>query len=144
MRREKMLIRLNRNWTSDDCTIGEMLVDDKHECYILEDTVREVEGQPVESWKVPGKTAIPRGEYIIKRTMSARFGRVLPLLLEVPGYAGVRIHPGNTAADTEGCLLPGIVKDGKAVLNSRAAFAALDAKIMEAEKKGEEVKITIV
>lgn len=74
-------------------------------CYTLEDAVREVPGQPVAAWKVRGRTAIPYGSYGLVVTMSARFGKPLPLLVDVPGFAGVRIHGGNTAADTEGCIL---------------------------------------
>lgn len=74
-------------------------------CWTLEDVVREAPGKPVEAWKVNGQTAIPRGAYAVRVTRSARFGVDLPLLLDVPGFAGIRIHGGNTAADTEGCIL---------------------------------------
>lgn len=74
-------------------------------CWTLEDAVREVPGQPVAAWKVRGRTAISCGSYGVVVTMSKRFGKLLPLLVDVPGFAGVRIHGGNTAADTEGCIL---------------------------------------
>jgi hypothetical protein len=74
-------------------------------CWTLEDPEREVEGQPVEMWKIKGKTAIARGVYQVAITMSQRFKRLLPILKLVFGFEGVRIHGGNTAADTEGCIL---------------------------------------
>lgn len=74
-------------------------------CWTLEDVVREVDGMPVGRWKIHGKTAIPVGTYPVSVTLSNRFKRPLPLLEGVPSFAGVRIHGGNTAADTEGCIL---------------------------------------
>lgn len=74
-------------------------------CWTLEDVVREIPGQPVTAWKIKGRTAIPRGTYPMCVTRSNRFGVDLPLLLDVPGFDGIRIHGGNTAADTEGCIL---------------------------------------
>ena len=57
---------------------------------------------------------------------------MLPLLLDVPAYEGIRIHPGNTDADTEGCLLPGKTKSADMVASSRLAFTALFEKIKAA------------
>lgn len=74
-------------------------------CYTLEDVAREVEGQPVEIWKRYGETAIPYGVYKVTLGMSQRFGKLLPRILDVPGFDGVLIHGGNTAADTHGCIL---------------------------------------
>ena len=74
-------------------------------CWTLEDVVREIPGQPVTAWKIKRETAIPRGAYPIRVTYSNRFKTALPLLLDVPGFEGIRIHGGNTKADTEGCIL---------------------------------------
>lgn len=80
-------------------------------CWSLEDPVREIAGQPVASWKIPGKTALPRGTYRVIVTRSARFSRkaghdvFLPLILDAPGFVGGRLHGGNDADDTEGCPL---------------------------------------
>jgi hypothetical protein len=92
--------------------------------HALEDRYR-----PAPEAKVPGATCIPLGRYEVRITHSPKFDRDLPLLIGVPGFEGVRIHPGNTAADTEGCLLPGRVRHGEAVQESRAAFVDLFAKL---------------
>ena len=122
-----MELLLKRTWFTPLSTIGELFVDGAFECFILED--REREGQP----KVPGVTAIPRGRYEVRITPSPRFKRDLPLLIDVPGYSGVRIHPGNVPADTEGCLLPGRVRVQDKVLESRVAFDVLFAKLQLAK-----------
>lgn len=139
-----MQIRLERTQFSADVTLGRLLVDGKFECWVCEDAVREIDGKPVAEWKVPGKTAIPFGMYDIVITMSNRFKVRLPLLQAVPGFEGIRIHPGNTAADTEGCLLPGLDRLGKGVGRSRLAFDALFAKIDAALTAGERVLIHVV
>lgn len=126
-----------------DCTIGELFIDSIPECFSLEDKVREIEGQPVEAWKVKGQTAIPVGTYPVTITYSNRFKRDLPLVGQVPGFEGIRIHPGNTAEDTEGCLLVGRTKTDKAVGESRAAFNQLFDKIKSALDSGDTVSIEI-
>lgn len=106
-----LVFRLSRQPSSSECTIGDMWASEDGEttwarlCWSLEDVVREVPGQPVASWKIHGKTAIPRGRYRVIVDHSEHFGKDLPHLLDVPGFDGVRIHGGNTAADTEGCVL---------------------------------------
>jgi hypothetical protein len=127
-----MRLKLQRMSCGPVCTIGTLYVDGKQECFTLEDVRREKKGEPVSQWKIPGKTAIPEGVYGLIVTPSNRFKRDLPLLLNVPGFEGVRIHPGNTAADTEGCILVGKAKSGDSVLESRRAFDQLFTKIREA------------
>lgn len=138
-----MKLHLVRKKFTNKSTIGELLVDGRFECYILEDPVREVPGVPVEQWKVHGNTAIPVGTYSVIVNVSTRFKKLLPLLLNVPGYAGVRIHPGNFPEDTEGCLLPGVVQSYNKVLNSRKAFDPLFNKILNARNSNLPVTITI-
>jgi uncharacterized protein DUF5675 len=99
-------------------TIGQLMIGARFQCYTLEDAVRE-------GPKIPGQTAIPFGRYQIVLTPSQRFGRVLPLLLDVPHFTGIRIHAGNTAADTEGCILVGAERTADTVLNSRVALEDL-------------------
>lgn len=132
-----MDLKLIRNKSNDSCTIGKLYVNGAYECYILEDIEREC--------KVPGKTAIPAGRYRVAITMSPRFKKPLPLLYDVPNYAGVRIHPGNDADDTEGCLLPGQTNPTPyTVGNSGKAFDALMAKLRVAEALGESIYIEII
>lgn len=106
-----LAFRLVREEFTTESTVGKLYfrLSDRDSwtwlCWTLEDVVREVPGQPVASWKIKGRTAIPRGTYPIRVTRSNRFGVDLPLLLDVPGFEGIRIHGGNTAADTEGCIL---------------------------------------
>lgn len=138
-----MKMQLERVQQDADVTIGALACDGAFVCWVCEDAVREVPGQPVEAWKVPGKTAIPTGHYRIDVTMSARFKRLLPILVAVPGFEGVRIHPGNSAADTEGCLLPGRVRLGKSVGQSVLAFNDLFARINDAQRRRELVTIDI-
>ena len=138
-----MKIELNREILTSKSTIGDLLVDGEFQCYTLEDPVREIDGVPVDQWKIAGDTAIPKGTYNVTITMSNRFKKLLPLLEGVPGFAGVRIHSGNTAADTEGCVLVGTVKDTDVVLHSRDAFEPLYDKIKAALYAGEKVELTI-
>lgn len=116
-------LKLTRKWLTKESTIGELTVDGKFECFILEDNY------PTPYVKTFGKTAIPAGRYRVAITFSPRFKVDMPLLFSVPGYEGVRIHPGNTAADTEGCLLPGKARGENTVTSSRDAYAALFAKL---------------
>lgn len=137
-----MKLRLERQIFRNDCTIGELTVDAQEECWILEDKDRKVEENP--QAKVHGETAIPRGTYNVVITPSPRFQRDLPLLENVPGFEGIRIHPGNFASDTEGCLLPGKNHTDKTVTESRAAFNSLFAKIKDALDSGDTVTIEVV
>ncbi len=139
-----MLIEVKRGPSADGCTLGKMFVDGAFECFTLEDVVREVPGQPVAQWKVPNQTAIPMGTYQVIVNHSAHFGKDLPLLVNVPGFDGVRIHSGNTAADTEGCILVGETEGASQISSSRAAFGALFPKIQAALAGGETVQITIL
>lgn len=133
-----MNIQVVRFMCGETCTIGEMLVNGEHECWTLEDVVRP-EGE-----KIYGATAIPFGTYSVGITFSQHFQRDLPLVLGVPNFQGIRIHPGNTAADTEGCILVGTEHTETSVLNSRAAFNSLFPKIGDAIRRGEEVTLSIV
>lgn len=94
-----MNLLLLRNVFTDKSTIGDLLVDSNFFCYTLEDVVRK----PDE--KIPGETAIPTGKYEVVLSMSNRFKKLLPELLNVPNFTGVRMHGGNTSDDTDGCII---------------------------------------
>jgi hypothetical protein len=119
-----MNLKLVRKTFTEESTIGELSVNGKFECFTLEDKVRAV--------KIHGKTAIPAGIYEVVITFSDRFRKPLPLFLNVPNFAGIRIHSGNTAADTEGCILVGTSKGKNFVGGSRVAFNALFPKLQKA------------
>lgn len=139
----QMRLNLSRKILTDNSTIGELSIDGVFECYTLEDKVRQVAGQPVKNWKIQNFTAIPRGTYPIQITYSVRFGREMPLLLNVECFEGVRIHNGNTDKDTEGCILVGKIKSKDFIGNSKDAFTQLYLKIKTAIASGDSVSITI-
>lgn len=134
-----MKLKVTRQQFEPECTIGALTVNGFAQCYTLEDVVRPT-GEP----KVFGQTAIPTGTYKVIITFSPHFQRDLPLLLNVPNFEGVRIHPGNTAADTEGCILVGVDRLADSIGHSRIAFDALFPKIQQAIAAGEEVTIEVV
>lgn len=112
------IITIKRKWFTDKSTIGEFIFDSL-KSFTLEDTVRK------NGVKVAGQTAIPAGRYEIVMTYSNRFGKLLPLLLDVPNFEGVRIHSGNKPEDTEGCILIGRYYDvtiPDIITDSRTAF----------------------
>ena len=131
-----MIIRLERKFRRYGYTIGRLLIGD-YSCDTLEDTVREG------GVKIPHMTAIPAGRYEVVITQSPRFRCPMPLLLNVPGFSGVRIHWGNTAKDTDGCILVGENKAKGQVLNSRKAYRAVQGLLKEHLKK-EKVYVDIV
>lgn len=119
-------------------TLGTLHLDGNFECFVLEDTVRGIEAG---AEKVYGQTAIPAGKYKVSLTYSNRFKRVLPYIHDVPQFTGVRIHAGNTAEDTEGCLLVGRICRKGFVGESRRAMDVLIKKI---EKVGGEIELEIL
>lgn len=120
-----MKLIVKRKHFKEGYTIGKLYIDynnnfePEYFCDTLEDKVR-LDGQ-----KIYGKTAIPAGTYRLLLTFSPKFNRVLPLINNVPGFSGVRIHAGNTAADTEGCILVGQNKEVGKVINSQVTFLKL-------------------
>lgn len=130
-----MQLKLVRSGLNEQCTIGDLFVDGVRECYTLEDCVRDE--------KIAGKTAIPAGNYEVTITYSERFKKPLPLLHGVKGFEGVRIHSGNKAEDTEGCILVGQTRSENFIGGSKAAFEPLYAKIEKALSANEKVFIEI-
>jgi hypothetical protein len=125
MTRKPMQLVLERQPSTASCTIGELSIDGQHFSETLEDVIREVPGKPVSEWKLYGNTAIPAGMYEVEITYSQRFKKDLPLLLNVPGFEGIRMHAGNTEADTSGCILVGRWTGGDYVHNSVQTLNAL-------------------
>ena len=132
-----MKLTLKRIALRETYTIGRLYIDGEYFCDTCEDKVRP-NGQ-----KVQGETAIPYGTYRIMITKSGRFKKMLPELLDVPYFTGIRIHSGNTAKDSEGCILVGRNTIPGTVTQSRATMTKLMAKLEPACEK-EIVTIEII
>lgn len=153
-----MEILVERKWKKEGYTIGTLSINGVFFCNTLEDRDRGLNSsmlqQEINSRKIYGQTAIPTGSYEVKLTYSTKFaskvwaskysGRV-PELLNVKGFSGVRVHPGNTAAATLGCVLVGKnnVK-GKVTNSTSYYYKLLDEYIVPASNKGEKIILTIV
>lgn len=138
-----MKLTLKRIALRPTYTIGKLYIDDAYFCDTLEDTVRDTNKSGKfdnGEQKIKGKTAIPYGTYEIKWTYSPRFKKYTPQLMNVPSFEGIRVHAGNTSADTEGCLILGKNKQVGKVLNSRATINKFYPIIKEACSNG---KVTI-
>ena len=125
----------------DNYTVSRLYIDGSPtpECFVLEDRVREP------GVKVPNETAIPSGKYKVVIDFSEHFQKQLPHILDVPMFEGIRIHPGNTDLDTEGCLLVGQEwPGGDMIYKSKLAFDALFTKIFNAIGAGQEVTVEII
>lgn len=126
--------------------ISNLYIDDVYFCDVLEDTDRGLDQsmstEEISKKKIKGVTAIPTGTYEVVITYSNRFKKQLPLLLNVKGFSGIRIHSGNTHNDTEGCLLVGINNVVGKVTNSRETFNKLFKLLQEKANKGK-IYITI-
>ena len=139
-----MEIKLIRESFGDTFTEGKLLIDNVFECYTVEDTDRKMEEDLTR--KVNGKTAIPKGEYEVVLSMSNRFQKVLPEILNVPGFTGIRIHSGNSSIDTEGCIILGSVNDkldDDWIGGSKIALTQFMAKLETAKENNEKVYIEI-
>ena len=132
-----MRIELVRIAFNSTYTIGKLYVDGTYFCDVLEDVDRGLDSSMTESEilekKVKGQTAIPTGHYVINITYSPKYKRMMPLLLNVKGFSGIRIHSGNTSKDTEGCLIVGKNKQVGMVLESRDTYQRL-FEMMQGEK----------
>ena len=134
-----MELRLLRDIFNPSWTLGVLTVDGKSFGYVVEDRDRGT------APKVPRETCIPVGRYQILYTWSNRFQCKKLLVNNVPGFQGIRIHSGNTQADTEGCLLPGLIRDTSkgTVAKSKLAVDWLEKEIVKVLESGKEVWITI-
>ena len=148
-----MEIRIDRAWKKRDYTISRVFVDGqrfgdgRNWCNALEDTDRgltsDMSVDEVLAVKVKGQTAIPAGRYQIEMTYSPKFKKDMPHVCGVKGFTGVRLHPGNSNKDTEGCILFGVNDKVGWISNSTYWTGLLISKISDALKKGEKVYITI-
>ena len=154
-----MKLLVERNWKKESYTIGKLYVDGEFFCNTLEDKDRGLKNTmalaEVKKLKVAGTTAIPTGTYSVNmNVISPRYsskdwyiknchGARMPRLEDVPGFIGILIHPGNTAAETDGCLLVGKNDVKGMVTKSKEYFLQLYNKMYTAYQRGEKIEITI-
>lgn len=148
-----MEITIDRRYKREDYTVSRVYVDGErwgdgsHWCSALEDTDRGLHSgmkkSEITRRKIYGRTAIPGGMYDVVITHSPRFGKPLPLVVGVPGFEGVRIHPGNTAEDTDGCILLGENSVRGKVMNSRYWCMRMQELIKKALDRGEKVTLMV-
>lgn len=128
---------LTRDDLQPNRALGKLYIDNQFECFTLEDTVRE------RGVKIAGQTAIPTGRYEIIITLSPRFKRELPRLVNVPNFEGILIHNGNHEGHTEGCILVGTTRTKTGVWNSGVAMNKLLLKLRTQIADGKKIFITI-
>ena len=134
-----MKLKLIRKVGNVGFTEGRLYVDEVFECFTVEDALRPV--------KVQNKTAIPKGTYEVIMSMSTRFKKVMPEVLNVPGFTGIRIHSGNSSKDTEGCIIVGALNDSMDddfIGASKVAMGRLTHKIIDALAVKQKVTLEIV
>lgn len=142
-----MVIDIHRKYRKPSYSIGILSIDGKVICNTLEDTDRglrkEMSEKEIAKIKIKGKTAIPIGKYSVIMTDSPRFKRQMPLVCDVKGFSGIRIHSGNDADDTEGCILCGKNTEVGRVTSSRYWTDKVYEYIENALKNKQSVKINI-
>jgi hypothetical protein len=123
-----MHLTVQRQYLRDDRTLGELLLDGQHFAWTIEDAVRDR--------KIPNETAIPPGVFEVVVNWSSRFGKPLPMLLNVPGFTAVRFHGGNGPQHTEGCILIGAERDDERIWKCAEVSVFLTFKIRNATTTG--------
>ena len=135
-----MKLRLVRENSGDETTLGDLFMDGIWFCKTLEDRDRRLEAGGV---KVPRETAIPLGTYPVIIDFSNRFQKLMMHVLDVPQFEGIRIHAGNTIFDTEGCILLGEDVDRDVLVHSRVAVNRLQHEVAQALDRAEAVNLTV-
>ena len=134
-----MELLLDRIARRDTYTIGRLYIDGQRFCDTIEDTDRGLRHDlPLsvnQAKKRRGVTAIPTGRYrVTLGVKSPKYSKkkqydfcngYVPRLINVPAFDGILIHIGNTAADSEGCILVGRNTQVGKVLESTKTFKAL-------------------
>lgn len=145
---ELVLTRIAKRGTY---TIGRLSIEGAYFCDTLEPAALEVKTSVAKETVLRSAKkaaalkpfAIPEGRYAVVISYSPKMREWLPILLGVPMFSGIRIHAGNTAKDTQGCILVGQNQKRGMVLNSRIWLRRLKEKIVEAKGRGEAVWITV-
>lgn len=152
-----MKLKYDRRWKRAEYTISPLFVNGIRLCEVLEDTDRGLNSNmsvaEIQRRKIAGRTAIPTGTYKVVLSVSPKFknrawakkyGGLVPEIQNVPGYSGIRIHPGTTAQDTDGCPIVGkntIV--GKVTSSQKCFYELMDKYLVPAWSRKEEITITI-
>ena len=140
-----MEAKLERAWRLETYTVGRVFVDGERFSESMEDKDRgltqDMSEEEIKRVKVYGETAIPTGVYAVKLTYSPKYKRMMPEVLNVPGFSGIRIHSGNTAKDSLGCILLGRNTKVGMVTESRKTCKEFE-RLLEAA--GGECKLTII
>lgn len=138
-----MEILIKRIAKKNTYTIGKMYLNGVYFADTLEDKDRgltqSMSLEEIKKIKIPGETAIPTGTYKVIVNMSPKFKRLLPRLLNVPGFDGILIHKGNSDKDTSGCVLLGENKVVGRVVNS----TPYEKKLVQILKNEQDISITI-
>lgn len=141
-----MRLTLKRIAKRKGYTIGRLYINGKRFCDVLEDEDRGLSDvmteDEIRSIKVKGETAIPVGIYKVILNYSPKYKKVMPLITNVKGYSGIRIHSGNSAKDTEGCLLVGKNTVVGRLTDSRNTYNALFKRLQQ--KGSNDITIEIV
>ena len=138
-----MEIKVIRNILTSEYTVGKLYIDGIYICDTIEDRYREIKKKED---KIYGVTAIPCGRYPVVLDFSSKYSKIMPHILDVPYFSGIRLHPGNSDEDSLGCLIVGEFVPGVAggwVKNSRIAYDKVFAKLKGASDKSERIFITI-
>ena len=143
-----MRLLLDRKYKKETYSIGKLYINGHYFCDTLEDTDRglkqTMELKEIKKIKKYGETAIPTGSYYINISYSTKFKRQLISVVDVKGFSGIRIHSGNTPADTLGCILVGNNKEKGKVLNSRYYYENLHRIVKDALDRNEIVTLDII
>lgn len=154
-----MKLKVDRRWKKETYTIGILFIDGVRFCEVLEDRDRGLKQSmttaEIAKIKVYGETAIPTGTYeVTLNVVSPKYAAIgswknfnggkMPRVLGVKGFEGILIHPGNTALQSNGCLIPGENKKVGQVLNSRRTFEKLYRKMKAAADRKEKITLDII
>jgi hypothetical protein len=140
-----MEVIIDRAWKRGNYTVGKVIIGGKRFSESMEDKDRgltqDMSEKEIKDVKVYGETAIPTGVYTVKMTYSQKYKRNMPEVLDVPGFSGIRIHSGNTAKDSLGCILLGRNTKVGMITESRKTCKEFERML---EAAGGECKLTIV
>jgi hypothetical protein len=139
-----MILSMIREPSVNGATLSSLFFGAIFLCDVLEDEIREIVGRPVSEWKIKGRTAIPAGTYSLSLVNSPRFGPETITLDDVPGYDYIRMHGGNKADDTDGCLLPGSRNSDHTVAHSQDALRKVRELVVPHLRVGGSAYIEIV